>query len=206
MAHFEYSTHRLTAKIVYYGPALCGKTTNLRFINGKLPDQVKGKMISLATRDDRTLIFDFLPFDLGDVGGLETRVQLYTVPGQVFYNETRKLMLKGTDGIVFVADSQEPMMEANIESLQNLEDNLKEHGYRLADIPHLMQYNKRDLSHLSSIGDLNAALNAHHAPYHASVATTGTGVIETLKDIVGRVLMDLRQKYDRRMAVAAEVR
>jgi len=206
MARFDYSTHRLTAKIVYYGPALCGKTTNLRFINGKLSDEVKGKMICLATKDDRTLVFDFLPVNLGDVGGMETRVQLYTVPGQVFYNETRKLVLKGTDGVVFVADSQEPMMRANRESLQNLEDNLKEHGYRLADIPHLIQYNKRDLSHLASIEDLDAALNAHHAPYHASVATTGAGVIETLKGILGLVLRDLTMKYDHRLAVAAERR
>jgi len=206
MARFDYSTHRLTAKIVYYGPALCGKTTNLRFINGKLSDEVKGKMICLATKDDRTLVFDFLPVNLGNVGGMETRVQLYTVPGQVFYNETRKLVLKGTDGVVFVADSQEPMMRANRESLQNLEDNLKEHGYRLADIPHLIQYNKRDLPHLSSIEDLDAALNAHHAPYHASVATTGAGVIETLKDILGLVLRDLTMKCDHRLAVAAERR
>ena len=206
MARFDYSTHRLTAKIVYYGPALCGKTTNLRFINGKLPDEVKGKMICLATKDDRTLVFDFLPVNLGDVGGMETRVQLYTVPGQVFYNETRKLVLKGTDGVVFVADSQEPMMRANRESLQNLEDNLKEHGYRLADIPHLIQYNKRDLPHLASIEELDAALNAHHAPYHASVATTGAGVIEALKDILGLVLKDLTMKYDHRLAVAAERR
>jgi len=206
MARFDYSTHRLTAKIVYYGPALCGKTTNLRFINGKLSDEVKGKMICLATKDDRTLVFDFLPVNLGNVGGMETRVQLYTVPGQVFYNETRKLVLKGTDGVVFVADSQEPMMRANRESLQNLEDNLKEHGYRLADIPHLIQYNKRDLSHLASIEDLDAALNAHHAPYHASVATTGAGVIETLKGILGLVLRDLTMKYDHRLAVAAERR
>jgi hypothetical protein len=196
MVLFNYSTKELTAKIVYYGPGLCGKTTNLQYIHGNLPDQVKGKMLSLATKTDRTLFFDFLPIDLGDIRGMKTRVQLYTVPGQVFYNETRKLVLKGADGIVFVADSQEAMLQANLESFKNLEENLKAHALRLADMPHVIQFNKRDLPRLSSIEDLNTALNRYNAPFYESVATTGIGVQDTLKAIVKLVLLHLTRKYD----------
>jgi len=196
MVLFNYSTKELTAKIVYYGPGLCGKTTNLQYIHGNLPDQVKGKMLSLATKTDRTLFFDFLPIDLGDIRGMKTRVQLYTVPGQVFYNETRKLVLKGADGIVFVADSQEAMLNANMESFKNLEENLKGHALRLADMPHVIQFNKRDLPRLSSIEDLNSALNRYNAPFYESVATTGIGVQDTLKAIVKLVLLHLTRKYD----------
>src|SRR5262245_57212845 len=196
MVLFNYSTKELTAKVVYYGPGLCGKTTNLQYIHGNLPDQVKGKMLSLATKTDRTLFFDFLPIDLGDIRGMKTRVQLYTVPGQVFYNETRKLVLKGADGIVFVADSQEAMLNANLESFKNLEENLKGHAMRLADIPHVIQFNKRDLPRLSSIEDLNSALNRYNAPFYESVATTGIGVQDTLKAIVKLVLLHLTRKYD----------
>jgi len=200
MVLFNYSTKELTAKIVYYGPGLCGKTTNLQYIHGNLPDQVKGKMLSLATKTDRTLFFDFLPIDLGDIRGMKTRVQLYTVPGQVFYNETRKLVLKGADGIVFVADSQEAMLNANLESFKNLEENLKGHALRLADMPHVIQFNKRDLPRLSSIEDLNTALNRHNAPFYESVATTGIGVQDTLKAIVKLVLLHLTRKYDPKTA------
>ncbi|HEX5044060.1 MAG TPA: hypothetical protein VFV75_14220 [Candidatus Polarisedimenticolaceae bacterium] len=200
MVLFNYSTKELTAKIVYYGPGLCGKTTNLQYIHGNLPDQVKGKMLSLATKTDRTLFFDFLPIDLGDIRGMKTRVQLYTVPGQVFYNETRKLVLKGADGIVFVADSQEAMLNANLESFKNLEENLKGHALRLADMPHVIQFNKRDLPRLSSIEELNSALNRYNAPFYESVATTGIGVQDTLKAIVKLVLLHLTRKYDPKTA------
>src|SRR5882672_12470640 len=145
MVLFNYSTKELTAKVVYYGPGLCGKTTNLQWIHEKTPIKNKGKMLSLATEADRTLFFDFLPIDLGSIRGMRTRLQLYTVPGQVFYNTTRKLVLKGADGLVFVADSQRKMIEANIESFGNLEENLREMGLSLAEMPHIIQFNKRDL-------------------------------------------------------------
>jgi signal recognition particle receptor subunit beta len=196
MARLDYSTQRLTAKIVYYGPGLGGKTTNLQAIHQELPDEVRGKMLAFATKEDRTLIFDFLPVDLGDVRGLETRVQLYTVPGQVFYNETRKLVLKGTDGIVFVADSQNQLMGANVESLQNLEENLKAQDTCLAEIPHVMQYNKQDLQQLSSVEEMNGSLNMYSAPFFTSVATENRGTLETLRGIVKLVLMDLTAKLN----------
>src|SRR4029078_11947026 len=205
MVLFNYSTREITAKIVYYGPGLCGKTTNLQYIHGNLPDQVKGKMLSLATKTDRTLFFDFLPIDLGDIRGRKTRVQLYTVPGQVFYNETRKLVLKGADGIVFVADSQEAMLNANMESFKNLEENLKGHALRLADMPHVIQFNKRDLPRLSSIEDLNSALNRYNAPYYESVATTGIGVQDTLKAITKLVLLHLTRRYDTKKTMGEAV-
>src|SRR5262245_23256198 len=146
MVLFNYSTKEITAKIVYYGPGLCGKTTNLQFIYDDLPQTInKGKMLSLATKTDRTLFFDFLPIDLGTIRGMRTRLQLYTVPGQVFYNTTRKLVLKGADGVVFVADSQKTMLDANIESYRNLEQNLQEHGMNLNEMPLVIQFNKRDL-------------------------------------------------------------
>jgi signal recognition particle receptor subunit beta len=196
MVLFNYSTRELTAKIVYYGPGICGKTTNLQFVHENLPGGIRGKMLSLATKTDRTLFFDFLPIDLGEIRGMKTRVQLYTVPGQVFYNETRKLVLKGVDGIVFVADSQETMLGANVESFKNLEENMKGHGMKLADMPHVIQFNKRDLPKLSSIEDMNAALNKYNAPFYESVATTGIGVQDTLKAIVKLVLLNLTKKYE----------
>jgi hypothetical protein len=204
MVLFNYSTRELTAKIVYYGPGLCGKTTNLQYIHENLPGEVKGKMLSLATKTDRTLFFDFLPIDLGEIRGMKTRVQLYTVPGQVFYNETRKLVLKGADGIVFVADSQETMLGANVESFKNLEENLKAHGMKLAEMPHVIQFNKRDLPKLASIEDLNASVNKYNGPFYESVATTGIGVQDTLKAIVKLVLLHLTKKYDPKAIPAAE--
>ena len=196
MVLFNYTTRELTAKIVYYGPGLCGKTTNLQFIYDGLPGQVKkGKMLSLATKTDRTLFFDFLPIELGRIRGMRTRVQLYTVPGQVFYNSTRKLVLKGADGVVFVADSQQKMMESNVESYRNLEENLVEIGLKLEEIPLVMQFNKRDLPNLSSIEEMNTLINRHNAPFYEAVATTGIGVEDTLKAITKLVLNHLAAKY-----------
>ena len=205
MVLFNYSTRELTAKIVYYGPGLCGKTTNLQFMHENLPDAVRGKMLSLATKTDRTLFFDFLPIDLGEIRGMKTRVQLYTVPGQVFYNETRKLVLKGVDGIVFVADSQSEMAGANVESFKNLEENLKAHGMKLAEMPHVIQFNKRDLPKLSSVEELNASLNKYNAPFYESVAVTGIGVQDTLKAIVKLVLLHLTKKYESKSAAEAAI-
>src|SRR6267143_324281 len=196
MVLFNFSTRELTAKIVYYGPGLCGKTTNLQYTYESIPDNVKkGKMLSLATKTDRTLFFDFLPLELGKIRGMKTRVQLYTVPGQVFYNSTRKLVLKGADGVVFVADSQAKMLEANVESYKNLEDNLREMGLRIEEIPLVMQFNKRDLPHLASIEEMNAQINRHNAPFYEAVATTGIGVEDTLKAITKLVLNNLATKY-----------
>jgi len=195
MVLFNYATRELTAKIVYYGPGLCGKTTNLQFIHENLPGKVKGKMLSLATKTDRTLFFDFLPLDLGEIRGMKTRVQLYTVPGQVFYNETRKLVLKGVDGVVFVADSQNKMLSPNVEAFKNLQENLKGHGISLADLPHVIQFNKRDLPKLSSIEEINSAVNKYNAPFYESVATTGIGVKDTLNAITKLVLLHLTRKY-----------
>ena len=200
MVLFNYSTKELTAKVVYYGPGLCGKTTNLQYVHQNLPDGVKGKMLSLATKTDRTLFFDFLPIDLGEIRGMKTRVQLYTVPGQVFYNETRKLVLKGADGIVFVADSQQQMLSANVESFKNLEENLRAHGMTLAEMPHVIQFNKRDLPKLASIEEMNASINLYNAPFYESVATTGIGVHDTLKAITKLVLLHLTRKYDPKAA------
>jgi signal recognition particle receptor subunit beta len=196
MVLFNYSTRELTAKIVYYGPGLCGKTTNLQYVYNSLPDQVKkGKMLSLATKTDRTLFFDFLPIELGTIRGMRTRIQLYTVPGQVFYNSTRKLVLKGADGVVFVADSQSKMLEANTESYRNLDENLKEMGIRIEEIPLVMQFNKRDLPNLASIEEMNTRINRHNAPFYEAVAMTGIGVEDTLKAITKLVLNNLSAKY-----------
>ncbi len=196
MVLFNYSARELTAKIVYYGPGLCGKTTNLQVVYNSLPQSVKGKMLSLSTKTDRTLFFDFLPLDLGEIAGMKTRIQLYTVPGQVFYNETRRLVLKGSDGIVFVADSQAHLLNANIESLKNLEDNLKSHGMNLKDMPLVFQFNKRDLTSLSSIQEMNLAINKYNAPFYESVATNGVGVQDTLRAITKLVLIHLSKKFD----------
>ncbi len=196
MVLFNYSTKEITAKIVYYGPGLCGKTTNLQFIYDDLPETInKGKMLSLATKTDRTLFFDFLPIDLGMIRGMRTRLQLYTVPGQVFYNTTRKLVLKGADGVVFVADSQNCMLEANIESLKNLEENLAEHDMVLEKMPLILQFNKRDLPDVAAVEELNAALNINNVPIYEAVATTGVGVHETLKAITRLVLNSLKERY-----------
>lgn len=195
MVLFNYATKEITAKIVYYGPGLCGKTTNLQFVYDSLPSNNKSKMLSLATKTDRTLFFDFLPLDLGKIRGMRTKLQLYTVPGQVYYNSTRQLVLKGSDGIVFVADSQEHATDANLESLQNLEDNLKRQGVRIREIPLVIQYNKRDLSNVLPLKELESEVNKLGVPSFESVATTGIGVEETLKGVTHLVLSHLVKKY-----------
>jgi mutual gliding-motility protein MglA len=196
MVLFNYATKEITAKVVYYGPGLCGKTTNLQFIYDSLPSNNKSKMLSLATKTDRTLFFDFLPLDIGKIRGMRTKLQLYTVPGQVYYNSTRQLVLKGADGVVFVADSQDFALDANLESLQNLEDNLKRQGIRISEIPLVMQYNKRDLPGVLPVEELDRELNSTlSVPRYESVATTGLGVEEALRGITQLVLSHLVAKY-----------
>lgn len=195
MVLFNYATKEITAKIVYYGPGLCGKTTNLQFVYDSLPSNNKSKMLSLATKTDRTLFFDFLPLDLGKIRGMRTKLQLYTVPGQVYYNSTRQLVLKGADGVVFVADSQDFALDANLESMQNLEDNLKRQGIRIREMPLVIQYNKRDLPNALPVEEIDGAVNQLKVPTFESVATTGIGVEESLKGITQLVLAHLVRKY-----------
>jgi len=187
----NYSSREINCKIVYYGPGLCGKTTNLQHIYSRVPQETRGKMISLATEMDRTLFFDFLPLELGQIRGFRTRFHLYTVPGQVYYNASRKLILKGVDGIVFVADSQIDRFEANVESYMNMLDNLTEHDLNLERIPFVMQYNKRDLPRVVPVDDLERELNPRKAPYFEAVALRGTGVFDTLKVACKLVLKTL---------------
>jgi signal recognition particle receptor subunit beta len=181
MVLFNHATREMTAKIVYYGPGLCGKTTNLMVIFDKLDPKSKGKMLSLATKTDRTLFFDLLPVDIGKVGPFNLKIQLYTVPGQVFYNETRKLVLKGADAVVFVADSQPAMVEANRESFANLLDNLEENQIDVNDTPVVIQYNKRDIPGVLPVEQLQEALSFEGYPYTEASALKGTGVMETFK-------------------------
>ncbi len=195
MVFFNWATMQMAAKIVYYGPGLCGKTTNLSYIYAKTSPNSRGEMVSLETESDRTLFFDLLPIEVGTIGGFKTRLQLYTVPGQVFYNTTRKLVLKGVDGVVFVADSQRPMREANVESFANLKENLAELGLDLDDLPLVLQYNKRDLGNILSIEELNADLNPDGKfPYFEASAINGEGVFETLKEITKITLKKLRKR------------
>ena len=194
MTFINYAAREINCKIVYYGPGLCGKTTNLQWIYDKTNPQSKGKLISLATETDRTLFFDFLPLDLGTVRGFKTRFHLYTVPGQVFYDASRKLILKGVDGVIFVADSQEARMEANAESLINLDRNLKEQGYDLKTIPYVLQCNKRDLPTAVSVEKMYQELNFKGEPTYEAIATDGTGVFDTLKAIAKLVLTELKKK------------
>ena len=179
---------------MFYGPGLCGKTTNLQYIYEKSSPQQKGKLISLATETDRTLFFDFLPLDLGAVRGFKTRFHLYTVPGQVFYDASRKLILKGVDGVVFVADSQEARMDANVESLRNLEENLNENGFELKTVPYVLQFNKRDLPSAMLVDDMYRLLNFKGEPTFEAVAIKGIGVFETLKAVAKQVLYELRSR------------
>lgn len=195
MVLFNYATRELTAKVVYYGPGLCGKTTNLEFIHKNLPEKTRGKMLSLATQTDRTLFFDFLPIDLGSIKGMKTRVQLYTVPGQVFYDATRKLVLKGADGIVFVVDSQKEMLNSNLESWQNLKQNLSENNLDINSLPIVIQYNKRDLPNVLPVKQLNSKINDVKAESYEAVAISGVGVQETLKGIAKLVLVNLAQRF-----------
>ena len=193
MSFLNYSSREINCKIVYYGPGLCGKTTNLQYIYAKTSPEAKGKMISLATETERTLFFDFLPLSLGEIRGFKTRFHLYTVPGQVFYDASRKLILKGVDGVVFVADSQIERMEANLESMENLRVNLTEQGYDLKNIPYVIQYNKRDLPNAASVEELHRLLNADKTPEFQSIAATGWGVFDTLKAIAKLVLQELKK-------------
>jgi mutual gliding-motility protein MglA len=193
LTFINYASREINCKIVYYGPGLGGKTTNLQYIYDSTAAQAKGKLISLATETDRTLFFDFLPLDLGTVRGFKTRFHLYTVPGQVFYDASRKLILKGVDGMVFVADSQRERMDANIESLFNLEANLKQHGYDLMKVPYVLQLNKRDLPNVVSSADLTTELLRKGEPVFEGVANRGIGVFDTLKAVAKQVLLELRK-------------
>jgi mutual gliding-motility protein MglA len=194
MTFINYASKEINCKIVYYGPGLGGKTTNLQYIYNKTAPDAKGKMISLATEADRTLFFDFLPLDLGTIRGFTTRFHLYTVPGQVFYDASRKLILKGVDGVVFVADSQRERMEANIESIRNLEANLKEHGLDLKTIPYALQFNKRDLPTSMGVDELYRTLNYKREPTFEAVAPQGVGVFDTLKAVAKLILIELRKR------------
>ena len=193
MSFINYASREINCKIVYYGPGLCGKTTNLQFVYQKTAPEAKGKMISLATETERTLFFDFLPLALGEIRGFKTRFHLYTVPGQVFYDASRKLILKGVDGVVFVADSQEERMDANIESLENLRINLEEQGYDLDKIPYVIQYNKRDLPNIVPVEELHRELNPTGVLEFEACASAGDGVFETLKAVAKLILIDLKK-------------
>jgi len=193
MSFINYSSREINCKIVFYGPGLCGKTTNLQWIYKKTNPDSKGKMISLATETERTLFFDFLPLALGEIRGFKTRFHLYTVPGQVFYDASRKLILKGVDGVVFVADSQIERMEANIESIENLRINMTEQGYDLDKIPFIIQYNKRDLPNVVPLEEMKNVLNPRRRPDFEACAVDGTGVFDTLKAIAKLVIMELKK-------------
>jgi mutual gliding-motility protein MglA len=193
MSFINYMAREINCKLVYYGPGLCGKTTNLQYIFERTNPEHKGKMISLATETERTLFFDFLPLSLGEIRGFKTRFHLYTVPGQVFYDASRKLILKGVDGVIFVADSQVERMEANEESLENLRTNLAEQGYALERLPFVIQYNKRDLPNVASSDELRQLLNKGGVPDFDAVARTGVGVFDTLKAVAKLVLTELRK-------------
>ena len=194
LSFINFAAREINCKIVYYGPGLGGKTTNLQYVYDRTNANSKGKLISLATETDRTLFFDFLPRDLGTVRGFKTRFHLYTVPGQVFYDASRKLILKGVDGVVFVADSQAARMDANVESLRNLDKNLKEHGFDLATIPYVLQFNKRDLPTAIPAEEMYRLLNIKGEPTFEATAPTGVGVFETLKAIAKLVLLELKKK------------
>jgi signal recognition particle receptor subunit beta len=193
MSFINYSAREINCKIVYYGPGLCGKTTNLLYIYKKTNPDNKGKMISLATETERTLFFDFLPLSLGNIKGFKVRFHLYTVPGQFFYDASRKLILRGVDGVVFVADSQVERMEANMESLDNLRKNLKEQGFNLDTIPFVIQYNKRDLPNVVPVEEMNRVLNPRGVPCFEAVAVTGKGTFDTLKEIAKQVIFEIKK-------------
>jgi mutual gliding-motility protein MglA len=193
MSFINYMAREINCKIVYYGPGLCGKTTNLQFIYERTNPDAKGKMISLATETERTLFFDFLPLSLGEIRGFKTRFHLYTVPGQVFYDASRKLILKGVDGVIFVADSQVERLEANQESVENLRTNLAEQGYDLDKLPYVVQYNKRDLPNVMEVEELRRQLNPTGVPDFEAQARTGEGVFDTLRAVSKLVLSELRR-------------
>ncbi len=194
MSFINYAAREINCKLVYYGPGLCGKTTNLQYIYSKMDPSNRGKLISLATETERTLFFDFLPLELGTIRGFKTRFHLYTVPGQVFYDASRKLILRGADGVIFVADSQVERMESNIESLENLEAHLAEQKQRLETVPFVQQYNKRDLPNIVPVEELQAALNPRNVPWYEACAPKGLGVFETLKAVAKLVLNELKKR------------
>ncbi|MCF0222840.1 MAG: GTPase [Fibrobacter sp.] len=202
MSSINFATREISCKVVYYGPGLSGKTTNLQVIHQKMPQDKRTDMVSLATEGDRTLFFDFLPLNLGDIKGFKTRFQLYTVPGQVYYNSTRKLVLRGVDGIVFVADSQRSRQAENIESLQNLRQNLQDYGMDLDDMPLVLQYNKRDMDNVFTLDELNAELNQKNVPFFPATAHNGKGVVTTLKTIAMLVIekFNVKQGFLRQAA------
>lgn len=194
MAFFNYAAMQMAAKIVYYGPGLCGKTTNLQYIYNKTSPKSRGEMVSLETDTDRTLFFDLLPLEVGIIAGFRTRFQLYTVPGQVFYGETRKMVLKGVDGVVFVADSQKAIKESNVESLNDLKTNLEDMGIKWGEIPIVFQFNKRDLSNILEIDELHHLLNSNGCPENEAIAVRGVGVFDTLREISRLTLQTLKSK------------
>jgi signal recognition particle receptor subunit beta len=191
MSLVNHSTKEITAKIVYYGPGRCGKTTNLQYVFSRLPEERRGKIVSLATEKDRTLFFDFLPLDVGPISGFQTRFQLYTVPGQVYYNATRRLVLQGADGVVFVADSQRSLMDENRESLDNLRENLSSWGMTLEELPLVFQYNKRDLPDIALPNEIARLLDVGNRPAFEGVAVQGRGVLDTLRAIGFMVMQRL---------------
>jgi signal recognition particle receptor subunit beta len=193
MTFINYASREINCKIVYYGPGLCGKTTNIQWIYDQANPEKRGKLVSLATETDRTLFFDFLPLDMGMVKGFKVRFHLYTVPGQVFYDASRKLILRGCDGIIFVADSQKARMEANIESIANLATNLKENGFDIRSIPYVLQLNKRDMPSAATVPEMERLLRFRGEPMIEAVANQGTGVIDTLKAAARQVLMELQR-------------
>lgn len=191
MSMINYASREINCKIVYYGPGLGGKTTNIEYVYEKVSPSTRGKLISLATESERTLFFDFLPVDLGTIRGFKTRFHLYTVPGQVYYNASRKLILKGVDGVVFVADSQRERLDADIESMHNLYENLAEYGLDLRETPFVIQYNKRDLPSALPVAELESILNPTGVPAYEAVGTTGVGVFDTLKAVSKQVIKSL---------------
>ncbi len=193
MTFINYASREINCKIVYYGPGLCGKTTNIQWIFEQANPEKRGKLVSLATETDRTLFFDFLPLDMGTVKGFKVRFHLYTVPGQVFYDASRKLILRGCDGIIFVADSQKARMEANIESIANLATNLKENGFDIRTIPYVLQLNKRDMPSAVAVPEIERLLRFRNEPMIEAVANKGTGVIDTLKASARQILMELQR-------------
>ena len=193
MSFINYMAREINCKLVYYGPGLCGKTTNLQYIYSRVEPSTKGKLISLATETERTLFFDFLPLELGTIRGFKTRFHLYTVPGQVFYDASRKLILRGADGVIFVADSQIERLESNVESLENLETNLGEQNLSLQSLPFVLQYNKRDLPNVAAVEELRQLLNPTGVPEFEAVARTGVGVFDTLKAVSKLVLTELKR-------------
>ncbi|MBL0312044.1 MAG: GTPase domain-containing protein [Holophagaceae bacterium] len=193
MTFINYASREINCKIVYYGPGLCGKTTNIQWIHEQANPEKRGKLVSLATETDRTLFFDFLPLDMGTVKGFKVRFHLYTVPGQVFYDASRKLILRGCDGVIFVADSQRPRMEANIEAIANLATNLKDNGFDIRTIPYVLQLNKRDMPTAEKVDEMERLLRFRNEPMIEGVASQGVGVIETLKACARQILMELQR-------------